>query len=130
MNLLAPVCFVILSLASATFVTAAEMPNNPVHGAAAPNSGRHFAVEFHDHPCVPCRLLAPFVRDTVPSPEFMGITLFVANFDPGKLLERRLGIIEQSPTTITQQRDKPNSSSTDTLGSGVGNVRTISASAY
>jgi hypothetical protein len=97
---------------------------------AAPNSDRHFAVEFHEHPCVACRLLAPLVRETVPSPEFMGITLFGANFDPGKLLERPLGFTQQNATTAAQPRDKPNSSNTDTLGSVVGNVRTISASAH
>jgi hypothetical protein len=60
----------------------------------------------------------------------MGITLFGANFDPGKLLERPLGFTQQNATTAAQPRDKPNSSNTDTLGSVVGNVRTISASAH
>ena len=79
---------------------AAEMPFDPVHYEAMRNSGMPFAVVFHADWCPICRAQAPVLKELTQSPDFMGVTLFVANFDTEKLLERSLGISKQSTIVV------------------------------
>ena len=81
----------------------AEMPYEPVHFESMRNTGKPFAVVFHANWCPICRTQAPVLKELTQSPEFMGVTLFVANFDTEKVLERSLGITKQS--TIVVFRD-------------------------
>ena len=81
----------------------AEMPYEPVRFESMGNTGKPFAIVFHANWCPICRAQAPVLKELTPSPEFMGVTLFVANFDTEKVLERSLGITKQS--TIVVFRD-------------------------
>src|SRR5271156_1095015 len=82
---------------------AGEMPFDPVHYEAMRNSGMPFAVVFHADWCPTCRAPAPVLKELTQEPEFKGVTLFVANFDTEKVLERSLGVTQQS--TIVVFRD-------------------------
>jgi len=79
---------------------AGEMPFDPVHYEAMRNSGMPFAVVFHADWCPICRAQSPVLKELTQSPDFMGVTLFVANFDTEKLLERSLGISKQSTIVV------------------------------
>jgi thiol-disulfide isomerase/thioredoxin len=79
---------------------AGEMPFDPVHYEAMRNSGMPFAVVFHADWCPTCRAQAPILKKLTQSPEFKGITLFVANFDTEKVLERSLGVSKQSTIVV------------------------------
>jgi thiol-disulfide isomerase/thioredoxin len=79
---------------------AAEMPFDPVHYEAMRNSGKPFAVVFHADWCPACRVQAPVLTQLMQSQEFMGVTLFVANFDTEKVLERSLGISQHGTIVV------------------------------
>ena len=81
----------------------AEMPFDSVHYEAMHNNGQPFAVVFHADWCPTCRAQAPVLKELTQQPEFKGVTLFVANFDTEKVLERSLGVTQQS--TIIVFRD-------------------------
>jgi thioredoxin 1 len=81
----------------------AEMPFDPAHYEAMHNAGQPFAVVFHADWCPTCRAQAPVLKELTQQPEFKGVTLFVANFDTEKVLERSLGVTQQS--TIVVFRD-------------------------
>jgi thiol-disulfide isomerase/thioredoxin len=57
-------------------------------------------VVFHADWCPTCRAQAPILKKLTQSPEFKGITLFVANFDTEKVLERSLGVSKQSTIVV------------------------------
>ena len=59
---------------------------------------------FHADWCPTCRVQAPVLKELTQSPEFMGVTLFVANFDTEKVLERSLGISKQSTIVVFKRR--------------------------
>jgi len=90
----------ILLTAHTTLSVSAEMPYEPEHYEAMRNTGKPFAVVFHANWCPICRAQAPVLKELTQSPEFMGITVFVANFDTEKVLERFLGITEQSTIVV------------------------------
>ena len=79
------------------------MPYDQSHYESMRNTGKPFAVVFHADWCPTCRVQAPVLKELSQSSEFMGITLFVVNFDTEKVLERSLGIAKQS--TIVVFRD-------------------------
>jgi len=81
----------------------AEMPYDAAHYEAMHNAGQPFAVVFHADWCPTCRAQAPVLKELTQQPEFKGVTLFVANFDTEKVLERSLGVTQQS--TIVVFRD-------------------------
>ena len=93
---------------------AGEMPFDPVHYEAMRNSGKPFAVVFHADWCPTCRAQAPVLKELTQSPEFMGITLFVANFDTEKVLERSLGISKQSTIVVFRNGKETARSTGDT----------------
>jgi Thioredoxin len=88
-----PLTFAILLTTLASFSAFAEPPDGRA-SEAMPNTDKPFAVAFNADGCLMCRALAPASRSLAQRPEFMGITLFVANFDTEKVLERSLGITE------------------------------------
>ena len=94
--------------------TAGEMPFDPVHYEAMRNSGKPFAVVFHADWCPTCRAQAPVLKELTQSPEFMGVTLFVANFDTEKVLERSLGISKQSTIVVFKNGKETARSTGDT----------------
>jgi thioredoxin 1 len=85
---------------------AGEMPFDPVHYEAMRNSGMPFAVVFHADWCPTCRALAPVLKELTQSPEFMGVTLFVANFDTEKVLERPSGSASRAPSWCSKMARK------------------------
>ena len=93
---------------------AGEMPFDPVHYESMRNSGKPFAVVFHADWCPTCRAQAPVLKELTQSPEFMGITLFVANFDTEKVLERSLGISKQSTIVVFKNGKETARSTGDT----------------
>ena len=94
--------------------TAGEMPFDPVHYEAMRNSGKPFAVVFHADWCPTCRAQAPVLKELTQSPEFMGVTLFVANFDTEKVLKRSLGISKQSTIVVFKNGKETARSTGDT----------------
>jgi len=93
---------------------AGEMPFDPVHHEAMRDSGMPFAVVFHADWCPTCRAQTPVLKDLPHSPEFMGVTLFVANFDTEKVLERFLGISKQSTIVVFKNGKEAARSTGDT----------------
>jgi thiol-disulfide isomerase/thioredoxin len=93
---------------------AGEMPFDSVHYEAMRNSGMPFAVVFHADWCPVCRVQAPVLKQLTESPEFMGVTLFVANFDTEKVLERSLGISKQSTIVVFKDGKEAARSTGDT----------------
>lgn len=78
----------------------AEMPYDPAHYEAMHNAGQPFAVVFHADWCPTCRAQAPVLKELTQQAEFKGVTLFVANFDTEKVLERSLGVTQQSTIVV------------------------------
>ena len=95
----ASVLFVIMFATWAGLSRAAETPLDPVDYEAMRNTGKPFAVAFHADWCPACRAQA-VLKEPTRSPEFMGVTLFVANFDTEKVLERSFGISEPSAVVV------------------------------
>jgi thiol-disulfide isomerase/thioredoxin len=106
--------FLILFATLAGLSRAAEMPFDPVHYEAMRNSGQPFAVVFHADWCPTCRIQAPLLKELTQSPEFMGVTLFVANFDTEKVLEHSLGISKQSTIVVFKDGKEAARSTGDT----------------
>ena len=93
---------------------AGEMPFDPVPYESMRNSGKPFAVVFHADWYPTCRAQAPVLRELTQSPEFMGVTLFVANFDTEKVLERSLGISKQGTIVVFRSGKEAARSTGDT----------------
>ena len=93
---------------------AGEMPFDPVHYESMRNGGMPFAVAFREDGCPACRAQAFVLKETAQLPEFMGVTLFVANFDTEKLLERSLGISNQSTILVFESEKETALSTGDT----------------
>jgi thiol-disulfide isomerase/thioredoxin len=91
-----------------------EMPFDQSHYEAMHNSGKPFAVAFHAAWCPTCRAQAPVLKELTQDPEFKGITLFVANFDTEKVLERSLGVTKQSTIVVFKDGKESARSTGDT----------------
>ncbi len=104
----------ILTAAFSAASQSAEMPYDPGHYEAMHNSGQPFAVVFHADWCPICRAQAPIVKELTQLPQFMGITLFVVNFDTEKVFERSLGITKQSTIVVFRDGKKFARSTGDT----------------
>jgi thiol-disulfide isomerase/thioredoxin len=63
-------------------------------------AGKPLAVVFHADWCPTCRAQAPVLEKLANSPEFAGVTVFVANFDTEKALKRSLGVTQQSTVVV------------------------------
>jgi len=114
MKSLAATAFAILLTAFAGISVSAEIPYDQAHYEAMRNTGKPFAVVFHADWCPTCRVQAPVLKDLTQSPEFMGITLFVANFDTEKVLEHSLGITKQSTIVVFKDGKESARSTGDT----------------
>ena len=86
-----------------TLSTAEEMAFDQTHYESMRDNGQPFAVVFRADQCAKCRAQTPVLDHLTQMPEFQGITLFVANFDTEKVLEKSLGITAKS--TIVVFRD-------------------------
>lgn len=114
MKSLLAAAFAIVLMTHATLSVSAEMPYEPEHFESMRNTGKPFAVVFHADWCPICRAQAPVLKELTQSPEFMGITLFVANFDTEKVLERSLGITKQSTIVVFRDGQESARSTGDT----------------
>jgi thiol-disulfide isomerase/thioredoxin len=95
-------------------VVADEMPFDEAHYEAMHNNGKPFAVAFHADWCPTCRAQAPVLKELTQTPEFKGITVFVANFDTEKVLERSLGVTKQSTIVVFKDGKETARSTGDT----------------
>jgi len=93
-----PIAFAILLTTLASFSALAEPPDE--RASEATHTDKPFAVAFNADGCLTCRVLAPASRNLAQTPEFMGITLFVAKFDTEKVLERSLGVTEHGTIEV------------------------------
>jgi thiol-disulfide isomerase/thioredoxin len=89
-----------LLVACSGLAVADEMPFDQAHYEAMHNNGKPFAVAFHATWCPTCRAQAPVLKELTQTSEFKGITIFVANFDTEKVLERSLGVTKQSTIVV------------------------------
>src|ERR1700719_2592111 len=84
----------------ATMSSAAETPFNRAQFDAARAAGKPVAVVFHADWCPTCRAQAPVLKQLMQSPEFKGVTLFVANFDTEKAFKQSLAVTQQSTIVV------------------------------
>jgi thioredoxin 1 len=103
MKLIVAAALTVLTSGFSTTSFSAEIPFDLAHYEAMHNAGQPFAVVFHADWCPTCRAQAPVLKELTQQPEFKGVTLFVANFDTEKVVERSLGVTQQS--TIVVFRD-------------------------
>jgi thiol-disulfide isomerase/thioredoxin len=103
-----------LLAALAGISVADEMPFDQVRYEALQNSGKPFAVAFHADWCPTCRAQAPVLKELTQAPQFKGITVFVANFDTEKVLERSLGVTKQSTIVVFKDGKESARSTGDT----------------
>jgi thioredoxin 1 len=100
MKLIVAAALTVLTFGFSATSFSAEMPFDPAHYEAMHNAGQPFAVVFHADWCPTCRAQAPVLKELTQQPEFKGVTLFVANFDTEKVLERSLGVTQQSTIVV------------------------------
>ena len=112
-SLVAAALAVMLSLFSAGSF-AAESPFNQAQFEAQRASGKPVAVVFHADWCPTCRAQAPVLKELMQSPEFNGVTLFVANFDTEKALKQSLGVTQQSTIVVFKNGKESARSTGDT----------------
>ena len=103
-----------LLAALAGISVADEMPFDQVRYEALQNSGKPFAVAFHADWCPTCRAQAPVLKELTQAPQFKGITVFFANFDTEKVLERSLGVTKQSTIVVFKDGKESARSTGDT----------------
>lgn len=103
-----------LLAALAGISVADEMPFDQARYEALQNSGKPFAVAFHADWCPTCRAQAPVLKELTQAPQFKGITVFVANFDTEKVLERSLGVTKQSTIVVFKDGKESARSTGDT----------------
>jgi thioredoxin 1 len=100
MRSLATASFAILSMVVTSVSFSADMPVEQPHVAAMRGGGKPFAAMFHSESCLMCPVQSTAPREAAQSPDFKGITLFTVHFDTEKLLERSLGITNQSAMVV------------------------------
>jgi thiol-disulfide isomerase/thioredoxin len=82
------------------FSRAAELPYTPTSFDAAVKEGRPVAVVFHADWCPTCRAQAPVLKELMLEPRYKDLTLFVADYDKEKALERSLRVTQQSTIVV------------------------------
>lgn len=112
-SLVAAVFSVVLSL-FATLAPCAELPFNQVQFDATRSAGRPVAVVFHADWCPTCRAQAPLLKDLAQTAALKSLTLYVANFDTEKALERSLGVTKQSTIVVLKNGKEVARSTGDT----------------
>ncbi|HXA36540.1 MAG TPA: thioredoxin family protein [Steroidobacteraceae bacterium] len=98
----------------ATMSSAAETPFNRAQFDAARAAGKPVAVVFHADWCPTCRAQAPVLKQLMQSPEFKGVTLFVANFDTEKAFKQSLAVTQQSTIVVFKNGKETARSTGDT----------------
>jgi thiol-disulfide isomerase/thioredoxin len=93
---------------------AAEIPYNSSEFNSMRTAGKPVAVVFHADWCPTCRAQAPVLKRLMQSPEFAGVTLFVANFDTEKALKQSLAVTTQSTVVVFKDGKESARSSGDT----------------
>ena len=91
-----------------------EMPFDQARYEALHNNGKPFAVAFHADWCPTWRAQARVLKEPTQAPEFKRITVFVANFDTEKVLERSLGVTKQSTIVVFKDGKESARSTGDT----------------
>jgi thioredoxin 1 len=93
---------------------AGESPFNQAEFETQRTSGKPVAVVFHADWCPTCRAQAPVLKELMQSPEFKGMTLFVANFDTEKAFKQSLGVTKQSTIVVFKDGKESARSTGDT----------------
>ena len=92
----------------------AELPFDQGKFDMAQKAREPIAVVFHADWCPTCRAQAPVLKSLSESPEFRGVTVYVANFDTEKNLKRALGVTQQSTIVVFKQGKEVARSTGDT----------------
>lgn len=79
---------------------AAEVPFNQAQFDAALAAGKPVVVDFSAGWCPVCRAQKPVLAAILKTPEMVDVTMFVANFDTEKQLEKALRINQQSTLVV------------------------------
>jgi thioredoxin 1 len=94
-------CLFVLMAAGATPPSrAAESPYTQATFDSAVKEGRPVAVVFHADWCPTCRAQAPVLKQLMLEPKYKDLTLFVADYDKEKALERQLHVTQQSTIVV------------------------------
>jgi thiol-disulfide isomerase/thioredoxin len=99
---------------AASSAWSAEIPFNLTQFDAMRASGKPMAVVFHADWCPTCRAQAPVLKQLMQSPEFSGVTLFVADFDTDKTLKQTLAVAKQSTVVVFKDGKESARSTGDT----------------
>ena len=78
----------------------AEVPFDQSQFDAMRAAGKPVAVVFHADWCPTCRAQAPVLKRLMQSPALRSLTLYVADFDTQKALERSLRVTQQSTIVV------------------------------
>ncbi len=84
----------------AGLASAAEVPFDQAQFDSAKAAGRPVAVVFHANWCPTCRAQAPLLKHLAQQPEFAAVTLYIADYDTEKRLEKHLGVTKQSTIVV------------------------------
>jgi thioredoxin 1 len=104
----------------ATPLFAAEIPFSQAQYDSMLAAGKPVAVVFHADWCPTCRAQAPLLKELSQTPEFKGLTLFVANFDTERTLKQSLGVTKQSTVVVFKDGKESARSTGDTQQTSLG----------
>ncbi|TAM55905.1 MAG: thioredoxin [Paraburkholderia sp.] len=85
---------------SAASALAGEQPYDQTKFEQAQAQHQSIVVWFHANWCPTCRAQQPIVERLSQSPEMKNVTVFVADFDKEKALERSLRVVQQSTFVV------------------------------
>jgi thioredoxin 1 len=100
MKSLVAAAFSMVLMCFAAIAHSAEVPFNQAKFDAARAAGKPVAVVFHADWCPTCRAQAPVLKDLAESPDFKSLTVYVANFDTEKALQKALNVTQQSTIVV------------------------------
>ena len=93
----------VLAGAVPLFVQAAELPFSQAAFTQALNAHKPVIVDFAASWCPTCRAQKPIVQALMAEPKMKGVTLFVADYDKEKALERSLKVVQQSTFVVFKE---------------------------
>ncbi|HEY0747022.1 MAG TPA: thioredoxin family protein [Steroidobacteraceae bacterium] len=109
----------LVALIAAPLARSAEVPYDAATFASALKSGAPMAVVFHADWCPTCRAQAPILKELSGEPKFMGVTVFIADFDKELALRRQLRVTQQSTLVVFNKGQEINRSTGETRREGL-----------